>query len=101
MTTSTTAEVLAGKARWSCECADAAAFLRGLPDRCASLVLFSPPYLDARTYGLGFKLRGQAWVDWMRPVVAEAARVSDGLVVVNVSSPVRDHKYVPAAEWLV
>ncbi|QDV49577.1 DUF5131 family protein [Gimesia fumaroli] len=31
-------------------------------DNAVNLTFFSPPYEDARTYGLGFKLKGEAWV---------------------------------------
>lgn len=104
MTTAT--DVLAGTALWSAEAADALAWLRGLPDRCVSLVLFSPPYEAARTYGIGCVLRGQAWVDWLRPVVVEACRVSAGLVAVNMASPVGgrkncNHRYSGAVEFLM
>jgi hypothetical protein len=87
--------------RWRVDCADALAWLRALPDGYLSLVVTSPPYSDARTYGVGFKLRGQAWVDWLRPVIVEACRVTAGLVCLNVSAPVRKHRYMPAPEWLV
>jgi hypothetical protein len=87
--------------RWRVDCADALAWLRALPDGCLSLVVTSPPYSDARTYGIGFKLRGQAWVDWLRPIIVEACRVTAGLVCLNVSAPVRKHRYTPAPEWLV
>ena len=80
---------------------DALEFLRGLPDGHARLTVTSPPYEAQRTYGLGFKLRGQAWVDWMRPVVVEACRVTAGLVVVNAAGPVKDGSYSPSMEWLV
>ena len=80
---------------------DALEFLRGLPDGHARLTVTSPPYEAQRTYGLGFKLRGQAWVDWMRPVVVEACRVTNGLVVVNAAGPVKDGSYSPSMEWLV
>jgi len=96
-----TAEVFAGSTRWGCDAADAADFLRGLPDRAVQLVFTSPPYESQRTYGLGFSLRGQAWVDWFRPVVVEAARVSAGLVIVNAAGPVEDGSYSPSMEWLV
>lgn len=97
----TAADVLRGDARWSCEAGDCLAWLAALPDRCVSVVITSPPYCDARTYGLGFKLRGQAWVDWFRPVVREMCRACSGLVCVNMSAPVRNHVYTPAVEWLV
>lgn len=31
------------------------------------LVMCSPPYEAARTYGINFALKGQAWVDWAVP----------------------------------
>lgn len=98
--TTTADDVLAGRAKWSCEAADALEFLRVLPDRSAGLVLFSPPYESARTYGIGIRIRGQAWVDWLRPIVVEAARVSAGLVVVNAAGQVRGGSYSPVVEWL-
>jgi hypothetical protein len=95
-----TFDVLSGRARWSCEAADALSWLERLPTASASLVIFSPPYESARTYGIGVKLRGQAWVDWLRPIVVEAARVSEGLVVVNAAGQVRDGSYSPVVELL-
>jgi len=35
-----------------------------LSDKSCDLVFCSPPYEAARTYGIAFNLRGQAWVDW-------------------------------------
>lgn len=58
--------------------------LRALPDQCVDLVLGSPPYEDARTYGIGFRLRGQDWVDWMVERWREMQRVSRGAVVMVV-----------------
>lgn len=81
--------------------------LRAMLPRSVDLVFTSPPYEDARTYedgmpdGQKFTLKGQAWVDWLSPIVAECARVSNGLVCVNMSSPVRQFRYCPAVEWLV
>lgn len=51
-----------------------------LADRAVDLVFTSPPYEDARTYGIGFKLKGQAWVDWAMPRFLECLRVCRGLV---------------------
>ncbi len=87
--------------KWSVACSDATAFLRGLPDGAAALTFFSPPYESQRTYGIRFKLSGQEWVDWMRAVVREACRATDGLVVVNAAGPVRSGVYSPTMEWLV
>lgn len=97
----TAADVLEGRARWACEAADALTWLRSLPARAVSLAFFSCHYEDQRTYGTGIRVRGQAWVDELRPIVAEAARVSSGLVVVNAAGPVRARSYSPTMEWLV
>lgn len=94
-------DVIQGTERASCETSPALPFLQSLPDRAVSLVMFSPHYEDQRTYGAGIKVRGQAWVDELRPIVAEAARVSAGLVVVNAAGPVRERSYSPTMEWLV
>jgi site-specific DNA-methyltransferase (adenine-specific) len=86
---------------WALHAADCLRWLPTLPERSADLVFFSPPYEGQRTYGIKFKRRGQVWVDWMREIVRESARVSRGLVIVNAACPVRDFKYSPALEWLV
>lgn len=97
----TTADVLANRAVWAVETADALAYLGRMPDRSVSLVFFSPPYESQRTYGVGGMLRGEMWVGWMRKVVVEAARVSAGLVCVNAAGPVKGGEYSPSVEWLV
>lgn len=51
-----------------------------LEDDSVDLVVCSPPYEDARTYGIGFNLKGQEWVDWCVPRFMECMRVSRGLV---------------------
>lgn len=95
-------EVLAGERGWAAERADALAWLKSLPSQCVSLVFFSPPYEDSRLYSEAkFKLKGQAWVDWMRPIIVECSRVSAGLVAVNMSAKVSGCSYSAAVEWLV
>ncbi len=98
---SPTREVLAGTRRWAAETADCIPWMNRLPEGCVDLVFFSPPYEDCRTYETGFKLKGQEWVDWMRAVVNCAARISSGLVAVNMSCKVRNFRYSAAVEWLV
>ena len=93
--------VIEGTARYSVEQGKAEEWLRLLPDKSISLTLFSPPYEDQRTYGVGFRLKGQAWVDWLRPIIVEACRVTNGLVCVNAAGPVRDGSYSSSVEWLV
>lgn len=83
------------------DCGDCLPWLQMLADRACSLVVTSPPYEHARTYGVGCKRRGQDWVDWMAPIVVECCRVTDGLVCVNMAATVRDFRYSPAVEWLV
>lgn len=86
---------------------DCATLMAQLPDASVDLAFTSPPYEGQRTYEAGmpgggkFRLRGQAWVDWLAPIVVECCRVSRGLVCVNISSPVKDFRYSPAVEWLV
>ena len=57
------------------------------------LIFGSPPYEDARTYGINFKIKGQDWVDWMVRVYEEASRVSKGLVAFVVQGRTRKFKW--------
>ena len=43
---------------------DCLSIMKTWPDQCVDLVFTSPPYCARRTYGIGFNLTGQAWVDW-------------------------------------
>lgn len=79
--------------RWRCDCSDALAFLRSLPDDSIDLLFTSPPYEAARTYGIDFKLRGQAWVDWMVEIVTAAAPKVKGLIAVNCEGQTRQYSY--------
>lgn len=90
-----------GDRTWTVEVGDCLDILRTIPDRSVSLVATSPPYEAARLYGIGYKLTGQQWVDWMIPRIVECCRVSTGLVIVNAAGQVRDAKYSPVVEWLV
>lgn len=94
-------DVLKGARNWAVEVFNASDWLRCLPSACVDLVFFSPPYEDCRLYGTGFKLKGQDWVNWLRAVVRECARVSKGLVAINMASPVKKGSYTAAVEWLV
>ncbi len=58
-----------------------------------NLVFGSPPYEDARTYGIDFNLKGQDWVDWMVKVVQESLRVSRGLVAFVVEGKTRKFRW--------
>ncbi len=67
--------------------------LRTMPDRSVDLVFTSPPYEVARTYGIDFALRGQAWVDWCIPRFMECLRVCRGLVAWVVEGQTRQYRW--------
>lgn len=67
--------------------------LRGMEADSVDLVFCSPPYEDARTYGIDFKLKGQDWVDWAVERFAECVRVSRGLVAWVVEGKTRKFRY--------
>jgi hypothetical protein len=54
--------------------------MRSLDSNSVDLVFTSPPYESARSYGIGFDLSGQDWVDWALARYIECLRVSSGLV---------------------
>lgn len=83
------------------EQADTLDWSRRQADDSVRLTIGSPPYEDARTYGIGFKLSGQHWVDWMIPRIVEMCRITDGLVFINAAGKVRQYRYSPVVEWLV
>jgi hypothetical protein len=64
-----------------------------LPRGFANLVFTSPPYEDARTYGIDFRLRGQEWVDWAVPRFMECLRICKGLVAWVVEGKTRQFRY--------
>lgn len=102
MTTATTADVLANRARWSCVQGDAVAFLNGLPDDSVDLLFTSPPYLEARTYGTeGVSRAIDAWVPWMLEVVRAASPKVKGLIAVNCEGQTRSYAYQPAPFMLI
>lgn len=64
-----------------------------MPDNSVDLTICSPPYEAARTYGIGFSLRGQEWVDWAVARYLECVRVTRGLVVWVVEGQTRDFRW--------
>jgi len=76
---------------------DALAFLRDLPDDSVDLVFTSPPYLAARTYGIGADIKcPEKWTAWMVEVVTECVRVCKGLTAVVCEGQTRKFRYLPA-----
>jgi hypothetical protein len=72
-----------------------------LADASVDLVFGSPPYMDARTYGIGAHRECDEWVTWMLGVVRECCRVSRGLVLINCGGVTRDRCYWPGCEGLL
>mgnify|MGYP001061996185 CR=1 FL=1 len=57
------------------------------------LVFGSPPYEDARTYGIEFCLRDEDWVAWMTRVVRASLEACRGLVGFVVEGRTRNHRW--------
>lgn len=65
------------------------------------LVFGSPPYCDARTYGIGAQRDCIEWVEWMLDVTEAAARVCRGPVFWVAAGVTRKRNYWPAVEGLM
>ncbi len=72
---------------------DCLEWMKQQPDKSVDLVLTSPPYEAARTYGIGFDLRGQEFVDWCVERYLECYRISRGLVAWVIEGQTRDYRY--------
>lgn len=72
-------------------CGDCLEVMGQWPDNCVDLVFGSPPYENARTYGIDFNLKGQAWVNWMVAVFKESLRVCKGLVAFVVEGKTKNY----------
>lgn len=74
-------------------CGDCLEWMQRQPDDSVDLIFGSPPYEAARSYGIGFDLKGQEWVDWMLPRVVEAVRICKGLVAFVVEGQTRGFQW--------
>lgn len=74
-------------------CGDCLEWMRGQPDDSVDLVVCSPPYEDARTYGIGFRLRGDDWVDWSVKRFVECVRICRGMVCWVVDGKTRNFQW--------
>jgi hypothetical protein len=72
-----------------------------LADGSVDLVFGSPPYADARTYGIGAQRGCEEWVAWMLDVTTEALRAARNCVVWIAAGVTRDRSYWPACEGLM
>lgn len=82
-------------------CSEAIEYMKTQPRDRFDLVFGSPPYLHARTYGIGATRDCQEWIDWMLEVSSEASRICKGAVVWVVGSETIDRCYQPAPEGLM
>lgn len=73
--------------------ADCLEHMRSMPAQSVDLVFGSPPYEDARTYGIDFKRAGEDWVAWMVEVFQASLHVSKGLVAFVVEGRTRSYRY--------
>jgi hypothetical protein len=72
---------------------DSLTVMRHMEANSVDLVITSPPYEDARTYGIGFSLKGQDWVDWCVERYLECTRISRGLVAWVVEGRTRQFRW--------
>lgn len=72
---------------------NAKAFLESQADDSIDLLFTSPPYENARTYGIDFNLTCQAWVDWMVEIIQVAAKKVKGLIAINCEGKTVDFRY--------
>ena len=70
-------------------------------DQAFDLTIGSPPYCDARTYGIGAQRDCVEWVAWMLDVTTEAQRVTKGPVIGVAAGVTRKRNYWPACEGLM
>lgn len=82
-------------------CADCLSVMKDWDDNCVDLVFCSPPYEDARTYGIDFNLKGQAWVDWALPRFLECVRVCKGLVAWVVEGKTKNYRWTATPALLM
>ena len=80
---------------------DCLELLRSMPDNYVDLVFCSPPYEQARTYGVDFKLKGQEFVDWALARYVECVRVSKGLVAWVIEGQTRQFRWTSTPALLM
>ncbi len=80
---------------------DSLEVLRAAPDNSVDLVFTSPPYENARTYDIGYRLQGQDWVDWAFERFVECIRVSKGLVAWVVGNRTKNFKWTAVSALLI
>jgi hypothetical protein len=81
--------------------ADCLEWMKDQPADRFDLVFGSPPYCDARTYGIGAQRNVFDWVEWMLKITTEAARICKGPVIWVAAGVTRKRNYWPACEGLM
>jgi hypothetical protein len=81
--------------------ADAIEFLHAQPVDSLDLVFGSPPYCEARTYGIDAVYDCVEWVEWMLTVTEAAHAACRGPVFWVAAGVTRDRNYWPACEGLM
>lgn len=74
-------------------CCDSLDWTRTQADNSIDLCFCSPPYENRRSYGIGFKLKGQEWVDWAVERFMDQYRICKGLVCWVVDGPVSKFRW--------
>lgn len=67
--------------------------LSKMDDDSVDLIITSPPYEDARTYGVDFNIKGQEWVNWAIERYVQCCRVSKGLVAWVIEGRTRQFRW--------
>lgn len=83
-----------GKMKNQFICGDSLELMWQIPPQSVGLIFGSPPYEDARFYGeLGFRLKGQEWVNWMVEIYKAALHCCKGLVAFVVQGRTRQYRW--------
>ena len=82
-------------------CGDMLDILKDHPDKSVDLCFCSPPYENARTYGMEFKLKNEAFIEWCKPRFMECLRVTNGLVCWVINNKTRQFRSSCVVECLV
>ncbi len=80
---------------WHVEQADALHFLRRQPADSIDMIFASPPYCDARTYGIDAARGCEVWVNWMLDLSEAAAAACRGPVFWVLAGVTRRRCYWP------
>ena len=75
--------------------------MNGLESNSVDMVFCSPPYEDARLYGIDFDLKGPQWVTWAANRFVAACHVSRGLVAFVVNGRTKNFAWTATPALLM